>query len=151
MATNWWKIIVLQILITTVICSTGLEIGDDSKLSNENMISLFKQFVEDINNQHAVKENDKVEKMKDFYQPSALTPLNGKYFDKFTEDELKNEELQQSIYDNLQNIKSIDHFNKKSDKTNLCYFKICNKKKSEDNFDRFIRYVTKRYYNPQQF
>jgi len=46
MATNWWKIIILQILITTVICSTGLEIGDDSKLSNENMISLFKQFVE---------------------------------------------------------------------------------------------------------
>lgn len=46
MATNWWKIMVLQILITTVICSTGLEFGDDSKLSNENMISLFKQFLE---------------------------------------------------------------------------------------------------------
>jgi len=56
--------------------------------------------------------------MKDFYQPSALTPLNGKYFDKFTEEELKNEELQQSIYDNLQNIKSFDHFNKKSGKKN---------------------------------
>lgn len=46
MATNWWKIMVLQILITTVICSTGLELGDDSKLSNENMILLFKQFLE---------------------------------------------------------------------------------------------------------
>jgi len=46
MATNWWKIVVLQILIITVICSTGLEFGDDPKLSNENMISLFKQFLE---------------------------------------------------------------------------------------------------------
>jgi len=46
MATNWWKIMVLQILITTVICSTGSELGDDSKLSNDNMISLFKQFLE---------------------------------------------------------------------------------------------------------
>jgi len=46
MATNLWKIMVLQILITTVICSTGLELDDDSKLSNENMISLFKQFLE---------------------------------------------------------------------------------------------------------
>jgi len=48
MATNWWKIIVLQILITAVICSNGLEIGNDSKLSNENIISLFKQFLEVI-------------------------------------------------------------------------------------------------------
>lgn len=48
MATNWWKIIVLQILITTVICSNGLELGNDSKLSNENIISLFKQFLEVI-------------------------------------------------------------------------------------------------------
>jgi len=46
MATNWWKIMVSQILITTVICSTGLEISDDSKLSKENMISFFKQFLE---------------------------------------------------------------------------------------------------------
>jgi len=46
MATNWWKIMVLQVLITTVICSTGLELGDDLKLSNENIISLFKHFLE---------------------------------------------------------------------------------------------------------
>lgn len=46
MAMNWWKIMVLQILITTVICSTGLDLGDDSKLSNENIILLFKQFLE---------------------------------------------------------------------------------------------------------
>lgn len=46
MATNWWKIMVLQILTTAVIGSTGVELGDDSKLSNENMISLFKMFLE---------------------------------------------------------------------------------------------------------
>ncbi|XP_060844243.1 uncharacterized protein LOC132924137 isoform X2 [Rhopalosiphum padi] len=149
MATNWWKLIVLQILITTAIGSTGLELGDDSKLSNENMISLFKQFLEDINNQHTnIKDNEKIEKI---IQPLSLTSINGKYFDKFTENELKNEDLQQSTFENLQNMKSIEHFNKKSDKTNLCYFKICNKKKSIDDYDNFIRYVTKRYYNTQQF
>ncbi|XP_060844241.1 uncharacterized protein LOC132924137 isoform X1 [Rhopalosiphum padi] len=153
MATNWWKLIVLQILITTAIGSTGLELGDDSKLSNENMISLFKQFLEDINNQHTnIKDNEKIEKI---IQPLSLTSINGKYFDKFTENELKNEDLQQSTFENLQNMKSIEHFNKKSGKknhkTNLCYFKICNKKKSIDDYDNFIRYVTKRYYNTQQF
>ncbi|XP_026815872.1 uncharacterized protein LOC113555615 [Rhopalosiphum maidis] len=151
MATNWWKLIVLQILITTAIGSTGLELGDDSKLSNENMILLFKQFLEDIKNQHTIKDNEKIEKIKDLYQPLSLTSINGKYFDKFTENELKNEDLQQSTFENLQNMKSIEHFNKKSDKTNLCYFKICNKKKSIDDYDNFIRYVTKRYYNTQQF
>jgi len=46
MATKLWKIMVLQTLITTVICSTELELSYDSKLSNENMILLFKQFLE---------------------------------------------------------------------------------------------------------
>jgi hypothetical protein len=44
MATNWWKIMVLQILMTAIICSTGLELDDDSKflevtLSNEIKIN----------------------------------------------------------------------------------------------------------------
>lgn len=68
-------------------------------------------------NTHAVQENDKLEKIKDFYQP-ALTSLNGKYFDKFIENELKNEDLQQSTFENLQNMKNIDHFNKKRGKKN---------------------------------
>jgi len=55
-----------------------------------------------------------VEKIKDFYQPSLI----GKHFDKFTENELKNEDLQQLTFANLQNMKSIDHFNKKSSKKN---------------------------------
>lgn len=59
-----------------------------------------------------------MEKTKDFYQPSVLTSLNGKYYDKFTENELKNEDLQQSTFENLQNMKSIDHFNKKRGKKN---------------------------------
>ncbi|CAH1732756.1 uncharacterized protein LOC114125188 [Aphis gossypii] len=151
MAMNWWKIMVLQILITTVICSTGLDLGDDSKLSNENIILLFKQFLEDINNQHAIKDNDEIEKIKDLYQPLSLTSLNGKYLDKFTENEIKNEELQQSTFENHQNMKSIKHFNKRRDQENLCYFKICNKKRSINDYDNFIRYITKRYYNPQQF
>jgi len=50
-----------------------------------------------------------------------LTSLNGKYVDKFTDNELKNEDLQQSTFENLQNMKSIDHFNKKRGKKNIKY------------------------------
>jgi len=62
-----------------------------------------------------------VEKIKDVYQPLALTSLNVKYFDKFTENELKNEDLQQSTFENLQNMKSIDHFNKKRGNKNISH------------------------------
>lgn len=65
-----------------------------------------------MNNQHAVKENEKIDNLKDFYQPSLLTSLNGKHLD------TENEDLQQLTFENLQNMKSIDNFNKKRGKKN---------------------------------
>lgn len=43
MVSIWWKIIVLHILLAAVTRSTGLEIEDYSKLSNENIMLLFKK------------------------------------------------------------------------------------------------------------
>lgn len=43
MASIWWKIIALYILLAPVTHSTGLEIDDYSKLSNENIMLLFKK------------------------------------------------------------------------------------------------------------
>ncbi|XP_026820510.1 uncharacterized protein LOC113559111 [Rhopalosiphum maidis] len=151
MATKWWKIIALQILMTTIICSIGLELDDDSKLSNEKMISLFKPLLEDISNQHAIKDNEKIEKTKNLHLPLSLTLFNGKYFEKFLEnDELKNEDLHQSTFKkirNIRNVNSTDNANKKS-RTNLCYFKLCGKRINDDH-DKSIRNVPKRNNNPQ--
>lgn len=46
MATTWWKILVLQILMCTITNSTAIEFGDNSRLSNENKILLFNQLLE---------------------------------------------------------------------------------------------------------
>lgn len=48
MATSWWKILVLQILISTITNSTALELDANSRLSNENKIFLFNKFLEVI-------------------------------------------------------------------------------------------------------
>lgn len=50
MMTTWWKIMVLQIIIAAVTYSTGLELEDYSKLSNENIIILFNKFLKVIFN-----------------------------------------------------------------------------------------------------
>lgn len=46
MASTWWKIIVLQILITIVTRSAAYEPDEFTKLSNENIVWLFKNFLE---------------------------------------------------------------------------------------------------------
>lgn len=47
MSNFWWKIIALQILIATEICTTGLELDDNTKLTSENLhMLLIKKFLE---------------------------------------------------------------------------------------------------------
>lgn len=45
MAIFWWKIMVLQFLIIAAKSSDELELGDNSELSNENIMLLFKKFL----------------------------------------------------------------------------------------------------------
>lgn len=47
MSNFWWKIIVLQILIATEMCTTGLELDENKKVTNENLhMLLIKKFLE---------------------------------------------------------------------------------------------------------
>ncbi|XP_025407733.1 uncharacterized protein LOC112681667 [Sipha flava] len=146
MASTWWKIIVLQILITIVTRSAAYESDGITKLSNENIVWLFKSFLENLENQHATEDvNDRVNPIKYFYRISSRPIQN---VENPTENEIKPGNDQEPT---SENVKNVDIFkNNKRNYVTLCHFKICNTKRSIGGYDSIIHYLTQKY-NSQLF
>lgn len=73
-------------------------------------------WIKDLDNQQhtTVETNNNIEPIKDLYHQSSSTPLNYKQNnEKFRDDKIENEILQQVIFEDLQDNNSIGRLNKK--------------------------------------
>ncbi|XP_050438397.1 uncharacterized protein LOC126844321 [Adelges cooleyi] len=131
------KVILLQVILINVASSMVVDIDEYSRPSNENILTLFNKFLEEINKRRIFESsNNRVEQIKNVYDELPLMlPSHNRMiqtFEKSINSEKKNEKyLMPPLYQENSGYNNIGYDSSGKDKRRyetICHFKICNKK-----------------------
>ncbi|XP_050527088.1 uncharacterized protein LOC126897486 [Daktulosphaira vitifoliae] len=132
MSTSWLKMLILSIYLMDITLSMELDYDEHSKLTNENVLTFLKKYIEELNNKRVLEgSNKKLEQNKIIYDALPLIFTNHNQMiqkDRSTNKEMQYENnvlpnfnFENSRYNNA-------YGNDRGKRNHMCYFKICNKK-----------------------